>query len=62
MDGSQHTEGDHASKDRRRDAYLVSLGLEVLRFNSRQVLQETDAVVEVIFRSMAQWLNSKNPP
>ena len=54
VDGSQHVQGDHASKDKRRDAYLGSLGLRVLRFNSRQVLQETTAVVEVIFRAMAE--------
>src|SRR3990172_5323476 len=38
VDGSQHLGGDHALKDRRRDGYLVSLGLKVLRFNSREVL------------------------
>jgi very-short-patch-repair endonuclease len=62
VDGSQHMEGNHARKDRRRDAYLSSLGLQVLRFDSRQVLQETDAVVDVIFRRMAERLNSENPP
>ena len=62
VDGSQHMEGNHAGKDRRRDAYLASHGLQVLRFDSRQVLEETDAVVEVIFRTIAQWLNLKNPP
>ncbi len=62
IDGSQHREDVHASKDKRRDTYLASLDLRVLRFNSRQVLQETDAVVEVIFRTMAKWLNLRNPP
>ncbi|MCK4469484.1 MAG: endonuclease domain-containing protein [Desulfobacterales bacterium] len=62
VDGSQHREDVHASKDKRRDTYLASLDLRVLRFNSRQVLQETDAVVEVIFRTMAKWLNLRNPP
>ena len=62
VDGSQHREGVHAIKDKRRDTYLASLGLRVLRFNSRQVLQETDAVVEVIFRTMAKRLNLRNPP
>ena len=62
VDGSQHKKGVHASKDKRRDTYLASIGLRVLRFNSRQVLQETDAVVEVIFRTMAKRLNLRNPP
>ena len=62
VDGSQHMQGDHATKDKRRDAYLASLGLRVLRFDSRQVLRETDAVVEAIFRAMATFLNLEIPP
>ena len=62
VDGSQHKKGVHASKDKRRDTYLASLGLRVLRFNSRQVLQETDAVLEIIFRTVAECLNLRNPP
>ena len=62
VDGSQHREDVHAIKDKRRDTYLASLGLRVLRFNSRQVLQETDAVVDVIFRTMAERLNLRNLP
>ena len=38
VDGSQHVLGDHVDKDRIRDGYLASLGLKVLRFNSREVL------------------------
>ena len=39
VDGSQHVEDKHAQKDRSRDDYLASLGLKVLRFNSREVLE-----------------------
>ena len=62
VDGSQHMQGDHATKDKRRDAYLASLGLRVLRFDSRQVLRETDAVAEAIFQAMAMFLNLEPPP
>lgn len=62
VDGSQHMQGDHATKDKLRDAYLASLGLRVLSFDSRQVLLEPDAVAEAIFQAMAQWLNLINPP
>ncbi|MGZ8236753.1 MAG: endonuclease domain-containing protein [Methylobacter sp.] len=48
LDGSQHLETDHQRTDQQRDAFLQSLGLRVLRFDNRQVLLETDAVVEVI--------------
>ena len=62
VDGSQHMQGDHVMKDKRRDAYLASLGLRVLRFDSSQVLRETDAVAEAIFQAMAMFLNLEIPP
>ncbi|KVW97298.1 endonuclease domain-containing protein [Thiobacillus denitrificans] len=48
LDGSQHLETGHQAKDQARDAALASLGLHVLRFDNRQVLLETDAVLAVI--------------
>ena len=54
LDGSQHFEAYHAEKDRERDAYLCSLGLMVLRFDSRQVLKETEAAMELIYQTMME--------
>ncbi|MFZ1546009.1 MAG: endonuclease domain-containing protein [Candidatus Nitrotoga sp.] len=48
LDGSQHFEPQHQATDQKRDAYLLSLGLRVLRFDNRQVLLEMDAVLGVI--------------
>jgi very-short-patch-repair endonuclease len=62
VDGSQHMAGDHVQKDRIRDSYLASLGLKVLRFNSREVLTESDAVVEAIYRMITDQLNAEIPP
>ena len=62
VDGSQHTLGDHVQEDRFRDGYLASLGLKVLRFNRREVLKESDAVVEAIYRMIADQLNAEIPP
>ena len=62
VDGSQHLGGDHALKDRNRDGYLVSLGLKVLRINSREVLKESNAVVEAIYRAVSEQLNAEIPP
>jgi len=50
VDGSQHLEGNHADKDIKRDEYLASVGLKVVRFNSRDVLKKTDDVLEMIYR------------
>ncbi len=59
VDGSQHSEPEHRMQDEIRDKFLAELGLIVLRFNNRQVLCETDAVVEQIFC----WMNcGANPP
>jgi len=48
LDGSQHAEADHHARDTQREADLAELGLKVLRFDDRQVLLETDAVLEAI--------------
>lgn len=50
LDGSQHFEAKHQIKDAERDEELKKIGIEVPRFDDRQVLLETDAVMEVIFQ------------
>jgi very-short-patch-repair endonuclease len=52
VDGSQHLQNENAAMDKKRDEYLTGLGLKVLRFNSREVLTNTDEVAEVIHRTM----------
>jgi very-short-patch-repair endonuclease len=61
VDGSQHAEDYHAVKDKERDHYLSSLGIRVLRFISREVLKDTDAVIEIIFRTIEERLENKSP-
>ncbi len=48
LDGGQHFEEAHRIKDRERDAALAGSGLRVLRFDNRQVLLETAAVLAAI--------------
>jgi very-short-patch-repair endonuclease len=62
VDGSQHMGKNHLQRDKNRDQYLTGLGVKVLRFDSRVVLTETDAVMEVIYRTITDQLNSKIPP
>ena len=52
VDGSQHFEPGAAAQDAERTAYLRSLGLHVLRFDNRQVLTETEAVLETILLTL----------
>ena len=61
VDGSQHMVGDHVQRDRIRNAYLASVGLKVLRVNRREVLEESDAVVEEIYRIIKDQLKQKSP-
>jgi len=62
VDGGQHLQGPNVQNDGRRDVYLASLGLKVIRFNSREVMKESDAVVEVICRSVEERFNTEIPP
>jgi very-short-patch-repair endonuclease len=62
IDGSQHFEPESAECDRIRTDYLSGRGLLVMRFDNRQVLLETNAVLNSIFDIVQQRLNDKNPP
>ena len=57
-DGGQHYTAEGLEADRARDQALAQLGLNVLRFDNRQILTETDAVVEQIYWSAKQRLES----
>jgi very-short-patch-repair endonuclease len=48
LDGSQHFEPEAIEADRRRTAELKRHGFEVLRFDDRQALLETDGVLAAI--------------
>ena len=50
VDGSQHFEAEARHRDAQRTAALKAMGLTVLRFDNLQVLTQTDAVVEAIWR------------
>lgn len=48
-DGGQHYTAEGLEADRARDQALAQLGLNVLRFDNRQILTEIDGVVEKIY-------------
>ena len=62
LDGAQHLEAEHLQKDVARDEALQRLGIKVLRFDDRQLLTETDAVVAVIYEEVVARLKSSNLP
>lgn len=52
VDGGQHLTAEGLLQDEKRTRYLESVGLMVVRFDNRQVLLETRAVLERIFEIM----------
>ncbi len=61
LDGSQHFEPSHQASDTERDRVLESMGIQVLRFDNRQVLTELDAVMSVVFNTVEKQI-PPNPP
>ena len=55
-DGGQHYTAEGLEADRARDQALAQLGLNVLRFDNRQILTEIDGVVEKIYCVVEQRL------
>lgn len=60
IDGGQHWEPGHAAADRIRDATFGQLGLKVLRFSNREVMEQSDAVLEQIYTTAKE--RTENPP
>jgi very-short-patch-repair endonuclease len=52
LDGSQHFTPEGKAHDSERTAHLEERGIRVLRFDNRQVLTETEAVLEEIHRAV----------
>jgi very-short-patch-repair endonuclease len=57
LDGGQHFEPEALAADQRRTAVLVKHGFTVLRFDNRQMLLETEAVLFAI----RDWLFCQRP-
>ena len=49
VDGGQHYSAEGREKDRKRDDYMASVGIAVLRFSDREVLVQLDVVIEKIW-------------
>jgi very-short-patch-repair endonuclease len=61
LDGGQHFEAEVAERDQRRTAALTGAGFEVMRFDNRQVLLETDAVLSSILMRLQGGHPHPNP-
>jgi type I restriction enzyme M protein len=62
LDGGQHFTEDGIRKDAQRTARLNELGIQVLRFDNRQVLTQIEAVLQMIYdRLTSTHLPHPNP-
>ena len=61
LDGGQHFEADVIAADKRRSSALAVLGYTVLRVDNRQMLNETDAVLQVILNHLSARHPHPNP-
>ncbi len=52
LDGGQHYTDEGRLKDRARDDFLKSKGLTVLRFSDREVFENLEGVLEVVFKHL----------
>jgi very-short-patch-repair endonuclease len=52
VDGGQHFENPGLENDSKRDAYLQSLGLTVIRINNLDVLTNMDGVIQMIWEEL----------
>jgi len=48
IDGGQHFEDRHETRDKRRDAFLATKGFRVLRFSNHDVMTNRAGVLETI--------------
>ncbi|KGT48719.1 endonuclease domain-containing protein [Acinetobacter sp. HR7] len=60
-DGSQHFTDDGLESDRIRDEALDQLGLNILRFDNRQVVRQIDDVVELIYQHCLNESSRESP-
>jgi very-short-patch-repair endonuclease len=54
LDGEPHFDGDGPARDRRRDAFLQTERIRVLRFTNPDVLRDLDGVLDAI-ADQATW-------
>lgn len=59
VDGGSHCALARQEQDRRKDAFLSSVGWTVLRFSNQQVLTDLDGCLSTISQSMAMRTTSR---
>lgn len=61
LDGSQHYTESGMKRDQKRDAFLQSTGIIVMRFSDIDVLKNTRGVLDSIYETIQQRLKNETP-
>ncbi len=52
VDGGQHFSDEGKAKDMKRNEYLEKMGIRVLRFTNRDIIDNLDSVIQVIYEKI----------
>ena len=61
LDGSQHCTANGMKRDQKRDAFLESAGVMVMRFSDIDALKNTHGVLDSIYETIQQRLKNGTP-
>ncbi len=59
VDGAQHNEDEAIAHDARRDAWLLSQGIETLRIPGIHIMQDADAAADQVLEEIRERLERK---
>ena len=62
VDGDSHADANQIRKDRQRENYLRSLGLQVIRYQNNDVMKNLDGVLEDLSKRVTLGATSPSPP
>jgi len=61
IDGDSHADAEQIEKDQRRDRYLQSIGLRVVRYTNDDIMKNLDGVLEDLQKRVSSGSASPNP-
>jgi very-short-patch-repair endonuclease len=61
VDGDSHADAEQIQKDQRRDRYLQSIGLKVVRYRNDDIMKNLDGVLEDLQTRVSSGTTSPRP-
>ncbi|HXX74806.1 MAG TPA: endonuclease domain-containing protein [Nitrospiraceae bacterium] len=62
VDGDSHADAEQSQKDQRRDRYLQSIGLSVVRYGNDDIMKNLDGVLEDLQKRLTLGSTPPAPP